>query len=136
VRVLSAVIVFAVAIAGIGAAGAADLPEDGLGTYSTRSSGVGQRIGTMLVYDYHPGVIVRAYWQAPWRNRHYFPTTGTKPEVGRDEDLSAPSSPSEPPETFYRSWTTSSAFSRDVPGADGAPPPRVDRSPQTLAPLK
>ncbi|MEI9805999.1 MAG: hypothetical protein WDN48_18510 [Pseudolabrys sp.] len=129
-RVLSAVIVFAFAVAGVGAASAADLPADGLGTYSTRSSGVGQRIGTMLVYDYQPGVIVRAYWQAPWRNRHYFPTTGTKPEIGRDEDLSAPSSPSEPPETFYRSWTTSSAFAREVPGTDGAPPAGASISPR------
>ena len=27
-------------------------------------------------YDDQPGVVVRAYWEAPWRYRHYFPATG------------------------------------------------------------
>jgi hypothetical protein len=69
-----------------------------------------RRSHPIVVYDYEPGVHVRAYWTAPWRNRRYFPTTGEKPELGRDEDLTAPRDISEPAQNFYRSWSTSSAF--------------------------
>ena len=127
-RVLFAVALIVFAIAGCNAASAADIPTERDWTYSTRSAGLGQRTAPLVVYDYYPGVVVRAYWLAPWRHRHYYPATGEKPEIGRDEDLSAPSNASEPPEPFYRSWSTTSAF----------PPERLRRAPppQIPGPLK
>lgn len=104
-RILIAAIVVS---AGISAADAADLPVEYSTGTSTYSSAIGQRSGTLVVYDVQPGVVVRAYWQAPWRNHHYYPRTGERPEIGRDEDLSAPSDVSERPETFRRYWSTNS----------------------------
>lgn len=122
------------AFAGFAPARAADLPTGRSESYSTRSAGAGHRVAPLVIYDYQPGVIVRAYWRAPWRNRHYYPTTGTKPEIGRDEDLSAGAGGApEPAESFYRSWSTSSAFMRE------APRPSLrdsDQLPQNPAPLK
>ena len=118
---------FAIAIiaAGIavsaGEAGAADFG----GGYAVG----GARAPQLLVYDNEPGVYVRAYWSAPWQNRHYYPFTGKKPKVGRHERLSAVRPAPEPAETFYREWSTISLF----------PPPLVIVSPpieQSLAPLK
>src|SRR5262249_10534742 len=50
-------------------------------------SSFGARIEPVIVYDFEPGVIVRSYWDAPWRDRHYFPKTGHRPKVGRREHL-------------------------------------------------
>jgi hypothetical protein len=118
-RVLIAAIVIVLGIAGISAAQAADLPFDG-GSQTSRPYAIGQRSGPIVVYDYQPGVVVRAYWQSPWRNRHYYPRTGEKPEVGRDEDLSAPYERYVPATTFYRSWSTMS-LDTPVPPAIKAP---------------
>lgn len=124
-RVAFAVALIGLGIAGVNAASAADLSID-RPAYDTRSSAIGQRTAPLVVYDYHPGVVVRAYWLAPWRHRHYYPTTGEKPEIGRDEDLSAAGSPPEPAETFYRSWSTSAVLPEL---------PRME-PPQSLGPLK
>jgi hypothetical protein len=51
-------------------------------------------------------------WIAPSRNRHYFPTTGEVPDVGRDEDLSATGAQPEPAESFVREWTNAPAIRR------------------------
>jgi len=122
-------------LAGVPSARAADRAADRSETYSTRSPGIGLRIGQMVVYDFQPGVVVRAYWRAPWRNRHYFPTTGEKPEIGRDEDLSVTSRPSEPAETFQRYWSTSSAFLPEAPRGR-VPPLDAEQPPLNPAPLK
>jgi hypothetical protein len=111
-RILLAAIVVSV---GATAACAADLPVDSSTSYSTYSSAIGQRTGQLVIYDYQPGVVVRAYWQAPWRNRRYFPRTGERPEIGRDEDLSAPSERSRPAETFTRYWSTISLLPPEQP---------------------
>jgi hypothetical protein len=121
-RVLFAVALIVLGIAGVTAAGGADLSTDRSANYSTRSSAIGHRTAPLVVYDYQPGVIVRAYWLAPWRHRHYYPTTGEKPEIGRDEDLSATGSAPEPAETFYRSWSTSAAFLGELPRGRAQPP--------------
>ena len=133
-RVLHAVILIALCIAGVNAARAADLPSGAAENYSTRGIGYGHRTGPIVVYDYQPGVVVRAYWRAPWRHRHYFPTTGIKPEVGRDEDLSATGSAPEPAETFYRSWSTSSVFLPEAPR--GRARDMVPEAEPPLPPLK
>jgi hypothetical protein len=45
-------------------------------------SASGQRIESMVLWDDQPGIVTRAYWEQPWRNRHYFPATGHKPRSG------------------------------------------------------
>ncbi len=123
-RALAAILFFALGTAGVCAA---DIPSDQGETYSTRTIGYGDRAGVQVVYDFVPGIEVRPYWLAPWRHRHYYPTTGEKPDIGRDEDLSAPSSETERPETFKRHWSTSSALTPRLPRGrerlDDAPPP-------------
>jgi hypothetical protein len=96
-RVLAAAAVIAFGIAG---ADAADLD------FSRGYSATVNRSGQIVLYDYQPGVVVRAYWAAPWGHRHYYPTTGDKPASGRDEDLTVTSSAPKPAETFQRSWST------------------------------
>ena len=56
-------------------------------------------------YDDQPGVVVRAYWEAPWRYHHYFPITGIRPRLGRSENPSAVSRPQKPAQTYRRSWS-------------------------------
>ena len=92
---------------GITAAQAADLPPvpEG-GAYVS----LGHRVAPLVVYDYEPGVVVRAYWRAPWGGRHYFPASGEAPVIGRDEDLSPSRVPPEPAESYSRLWSTSSGF--------------------------
>lgn len=126
-RVLIAVIALVPCVAG--AARAADLPFDGGAQYSTGAYLAGQRSGQITVYDAQPGVVVRAYWQSPWRNRHYYPRTGERPEVGRDEDLSVPREHYVPAATFYRSWST---MSLDMP----VPPPIKAPAAKIPGPLK
>jgi hypothetical protein len=72
----------------------------------------GVRAGQVTIFDYEPGVIVRPYWLAPWHNRHYFPTAGRAPAVGRLEDLSATGAVPQPAETFYRAWSTNDLYPR------------------------
>jgi hypothetical protein len=94
-----------------GAAHAADLPP--LHDTLTGAPALGRRIAPLVVYDYHPGVVVRAYWIAPWRHRHYYPVTGAPPVVGRDEDLSPAREPPEAADSYERHWSTTSAFLPD-----------------------
>ena len=49
-------------------------------------------------------VIPRNNRPAPLRYQHYYPATGVKPKIGRAEDLSAPSSASEPAKTYRRNY--------------------------------
>jgi hypothetical protein len=99
-------------LAASGAAQAADLPPDAVGVHY---SAIGRRVAPLVVYDYEPGVVVRAYWIPPWRHRHYFPTSGQAPVVGRDEDLAASGPPPEPAETYFREWTNAPTVQRRVP---------------------
>lgn len=91
----------------------------------------GYHAGQISLYAWEPGVNVRAYWRAPWRNRHYFPTTGEKPDEGRLEDMSVRERP-EPAEDFHRSWTTTSAFADEEPRPRLMPAqdPRAEELPQ------
>jgi hypothetical protein len=104
-RVLLAVAVIALGIAG---ASAADL-DMGRGY-----SAIGYRSAPLVIYDYQPGVVVRAYWLAPWRHHHYFPATGKRPRIGRYENLLAVSRPSKPAKTFRRSWSNAWAFAHEL----------------------
>lgn len=100
-RILLAVALLGFGVAGGGAARAADLPAG----YSARYFEHGERSAMLWLYDDEPGVVVRAYWRAPWRYHHYFPATGIPPRIGRYENLSAISGPMKPAKTFRRSWS-------------------------------
>jgi hypothetical protein len=121
-RVIAAIII--VSSAGFTAARAADVPFDGVQT--SRNYAIGERAGPIVIYDYQPGVVVRAYWQSPWRNRHYYPRTGKRPKAGRAEDFSAARVRYAPAQTFRRSWSTLSLM----------PAPPVIEAPLTTPPLK
>jgi len=76
----------------------------------------GARIEPVIVYDYEPGVIVRSYWDVPWGNRHYFPSTGHRPKSGRLERIS--SRRISKAEDYYRFWSVSSVFApQSLPSA-------------------
>lgn len=115
---LGAIIGLTFGLGGIAMAEAADLPRAPAGDFSLHYSAHGQRAGALVIYDDQPGVVVRAYWRAPWRHRHYYPATGEQPEIGRDEDLSARSDP-QPSETYRRFWSTSSAHLPEYPRGRG-----------------
>ena len=102
-RALKIIAVLYFAIAGIAAARAADLP-DGHAPRNVFTHNVpfGHRAGPIIVYDFQPGVVVRAYWLPPWRHRHYFPFGNDKDDANATPD----SGSSEPAETFERSWST------------------------------
>ena len=120
-RALLSVALLLCAVAGFGRAQAADLRAGGAAVYGAAPI----RAGQYYVYDVEPGVYVRAYWAAPWQNRHYFPFTGKKPKVGRHERLSAKRSAPKPAESYYRAWSTVSLY----------PPQVVMPSPDNNQPL-
>lgn len=61
--------------------------------------------GAVAVYDFEPGVVMRAYWVAPWGGRHYFPAGGPMPALGRDEHL--PANPViVPAKSYHRKWSS------------------------------
>lgn len=120
-RVLFAVALISLGLAGVSAASAADLPSVQSNDYSTRSFAAGQRAEPLVIYDDQPGVLVRAYWLAPWRHRHYFPATGKRPRIGRYENLSAVGRPSKPAQTFQRSWSNAWAYEHELPRARALP---------------
>jgi hypothetical protein len=116
-RAAFAAIAVAAFVGGMAAAAAADLPLYPPGHFVA----VGPPILPLVIYDYEPGIVVRAWWLPPWRHRHYFPATGRLPRIGRREDLSAVDSP-EPAESFERTWSTSAAFVHERPRALPLPP--------------
>lgn len=119
-RIVGAIVGLACGL-GAATASAADLPAGAEGY-----GGDGNVIaGQIVVWDAQPGIVARAYWLAPWRNRHYFPSNGEMPEVGRDEDLSQRSTPNHA-ESYRRSWSAGSAN----PGMPLTPP--VNISPDVL----
>jgi hypothetical protein len=140
-RVPFAVALIVFGLAGATAVRAADIPTHrGYSGYSHYSV-VGQRAAPLWIYQYEPGVITRAYWLAPWQGRHYYPATGRRPRLGRLEHLHA-RSVVKPAESYYRYWSTSSAFVNEELGArawrfDAAPPPDAKprfRSPDSAKP--
>ena len=109
-RVLLAIVLIIFGFAGANAARAADLAIEPSNIHSAVAFGYGQRAGMLLVYDDQPGVMVRAYWSAPWHDHHYFPSTGRKQKLGRDENLHAHGAALRPAKTFKRQWSNESAL--------------------------
>jgi hypothetical protein len=111
-RVLGAIAILVLGIAAAGVAHAADM-RVGHGRFVAHYDPLGRPAGQILLYDWEPGVVVRAYWLPPARNHHYFP-------FGRDRWDIHPAHARwvrpRPAQSFYRYWSTSSGFD--------APPPR------------
>lgn len=60
--------------------------------------------GPFVVYDFEPGIVARAYWVRPWAGRHYYPSGGKLPVVGRREvDTPAPASDKR---SYHREWSS------------------------------
>lgn len=114
-RAIRAIALILFGISGAIVARAADL--DHIGDDYTYS--IGRHAEPGLIYD-GPGVPMRSYWLPPWGGRHYFPSTGIKPKVGRLEHLSQRKAA--PAESYYRFWSTSSDL--DLPPL--APPPQIN----------
>lgn len=105
-------VVAVIGIAGVAAANAADAPA-GRGLARGYFSPYGVRSEAVIVYDNQPGVLVRAYWYPPWNNRHYFPSEGRRPRVGRLEHM--PARRLTMAEDYFRYWSTSSIMIPETP---------------------
>lgn len=55
-------------------------------------------------YDFEPGIVVREYWLEPWAGRHYFPSGGKLPVLGRREELKPAAETGK--RNFYREWSS------------------------------
>lgn len=55
-----------------------------------------------VVYDYEPGIAVREYWLAPWRNHHYFPRGQRTKSIAHSGRLLR-----RPAQSYHREWHTS-----------------------------
>lgn len=109
-RVFTIIVVLIAGILAVVPARAADPPPARSDVFTHRVPH-GQRVGPIVVYDFQPGVVVRAYWASPWRHRHYFP-------FGAKQDADATSSdngPPQPAESFERSWSTCNMCERELP---------------------
>jgi len=62
--------------------------------------------GQIVEWDFEPGVVVRAYWLPPYAGRHYFPSSGATPQLGRKENLDSSLEP-KPAKSFYREYSSS-----------------------------
>jgi hypothetical protein len=119
-RALGAIAGLVFALGGLTGAGAADLPpERGAAGYNhavgyTYYVAVGRRAAPLVIYDDQPGVAMRAYWRAPWQDRHYYPATGRRPRIGRLEHVSVRRG-WRPAESYRRFWSTSSAILPELP---------------------
>jgi hypothetical protein len=114
-------VLLAIAVSALGtvAAAAADLPL----AYPPAYSAYGEPAVPLVIYDYEPGTVLRAYWLPPWRNRHYFPMAREVPHKAR---ISVRPRPAQP---FSRYWSTPPlppppGATVIVPVPDDAPLPR------------
>lgn len=103
-RVPAVLAVLVLGLAGVTGAGAADLRRDNIAMrYGAPYDVVGHRTGQLIIYDYEPGVVVRAYWLPPWRNRHYFP-------FHRDAVKARAAVRPRPAERYRRTWSNGWIF--------------------------
>jgi hypothetical protein len=116
-RILVAI---AIMVLGVTAASAADLGvvRGGHGRFIANYDPIGRTAGQELIYDWEPGVIVRAYWLPPWHDHHYFPFGRDRWDIHHVHRYRAP----RPAQSFYRYWSTSSYFV-DAPSRDWPPLP-------------
>jgi hypothetical protein len=106
-RVVIALAVFAFAAVGTVPAFGADLAVGARGVAGGSYARIVTPALPIVIYDDEPGTVLRAYWRAPWRHRHYFPSNGKAPRLGRLENLTMRGPRPKPAPTFYREWSTS-----------------------------
>jgi hypothetical protein len=131
-RVLLAIAILVCALAGVPRATAADL---GIGARPVMSGDYylfADRAGALIVYDFEPGIVQRAYYLPPWRDRHYFPFHAVRPRHSQ-----APAGRPRPAESYFRYWSNDGAFIDDLPpqalrSFDTPPTPR--RRPHAATP--
>jgi hypothetical protein len=123
-RTLFAILSTGLGLAAAGPAHAADLTQTPAGS-SSASYQAPVRAGMLVIADDQPGVALRPYWCPPWRARHYYPATGHRPKIGRDENLSARHAPLRRAASFERHWWVSSVIAPELPprrpGSEGEP---------------
>jgi hypothetical protein len=135
-RALVAIAILAFLAAGVSSAGAADRIGGSRRSDYTSYAPVGYPAPPLVIYDYDPGVVVRAYWLPPWRDHHYFPFGRDRWDIRR---VKAPAGRPRPAETFRRYWSNSGAFVNDLPPAvlqsfDTAPAPRTQNRSKLVKP--
>jgi hypothetical protein len=126
-RVLAALAVAAV-LAAPGFAGVTPAAAGDLSGFAA----AGRRASPVVIYDDQPGVVVRAYWSAPWHNHHYYPLSYVRPRLGRVENLNAHRPAPKPAQSFHREWSNPPPYSDERPRARvvrAAPPPRYRSDP-------
>jgi hypothetical protein len=92
-----------------------------------------ERAGALIIYDFEPGIVQRAYWLPPWRGRHYFPSHAEKVRE-------VPAGRPKPPESYFRYWSNDGALLYPPPPADlgaldAAPAPRRHARSPAVKPL-
>jgi len=97
VRIRVSIIAAALSLASVSTQ-AADLGGNGAGGW------VAVHSAPFVAYDFEPGIVAREYWLEPWAGRHYFPSGGKLPVVGRREEV-APAAPTGK-RSFYRQWSS------------------------------
>ncbi len=84
--------------------------------------------GQIVEWDFEPGVVVRAYWLPPYAGRHYFPSSGTAPQIGRKENLESSVAP-KPAKSFYREYSSFPVEPVEPPLMMGPPPSDPSKEP-------
>lgn len=108
---LAMAVLLAGLIGGTAAARAADLPLRLAERGPSYEIEPGRPAGQVLIYDFEPGVVLRAWWLPPWRHRHYFPFGAARPAALRP----ARRQPPQRAERFERSWSTCSLCESETP---------------------
>ena len=131
-RALKAIAILVFGIVGCAAACAADLPAERAARDVFTHVPHGRRVGPIVIYDFQPGVVVRAYWASPWRHRHYFPFGAEKIDVNTSDN----DGPLQPAESYERSWSTCDMCGRalpplrardEAPRDEQQPPPAIQK---------
>lgn len=115
-RALTAIAILAFAVTGATGAAAADLRVGRIAHY-TYYPAVGLRAAPLIVYDDEPGVIERAYWLPPARNRHYFPFGRDRWDRRKIHTYVRP----KPAQSYHRYWSTSQLDRRELPRLGARP---------------
>lgn len=107
-RILVAI---AFTVLGLGMASAADIDRGQAGPVPPAAppddGPLGQIAGQVIVYDFEPGVVVRAYWLPPWRNQHYFPFgSGIRTKPPKHARYVKP----RPAPSYHAYWSSSSVI--------------------------
>ena len=124
-------------VAGVASARAADLELRSSGDGGCCYVGYGG-VAPVVIIDDQPGVVTRAWWLPPWRNRHYYPRGGAKLKTGRRHHAERSVRP-RPAQSYARYWTNPPVYLLDLPPQlrrEFVPPPRRTYRRQPPIPAK